>query len=154
MTYHARAREGFQVVPTHEGPKQLKAMNPYKSNLPVTICQDENVKVTMAEVKGKNLSVVTVGGEGAWIRYAGFAFDKVPASVEVFCRAKGEATVEIHKGAADGPVVAEIPLKDTKGAFAKAAAKTANIAKETCDLYFVFKGAAEGIEFAAYQFKK
>ena len=143
-----------QVVPTHEGPKQLKAMNPYKANLSVTICQDEKVKVTMAEVKGKNRSVVTIGGEGAWIRYAGFAFDKAPSSVEVFCRAKGGAAVEIHKGSVDGPVIAAIPLKDTKGAFAKATAKALNIGKETCDLYFVFKGAAEGIEFAAYQFRK
>lgn len=143
-----------KVVPTHEGPKQLKAMNPYKSNLSVTICQDENVKVTMADVKGKNRSVVAVGGDGAWIRYAGFAFDKAPASVEVLCRAKGEATVEIHKGTVDGPVVAAVPLKNTNGAFAKATAKTGNIVKETCDLYFVFKGAAEGIEFAAYQFRK
>ncbi len=71
------------VVPSHEGPAQLKPLNPFKTNLAVTICQDENVKVTMAEVKGKNRSVVTVGGEGAWIRYAGFAFDKVPASCRV-----------------------------------------------------------------------
>ena len=137
-----------KVVPTHEGPKQLKPLDPYKTNRAVTICQDEKVKVVMANGK----SVVAVQGPGAWLRYAGFKFESAPRSVAIRYRASGGASVEVRKGAVDGPVVATVPVKDTEGIFTQTTVAAAGIDAETCDLYFVFRGAAAGIAFFAYQF--
>ena len=137
-----------KVVPSHEGPKQLKPLDPYACNRAVTICQDEKVKVTMA---GRQ-SVVTSLGVGAWLRYAGFKFPSAPGSVTVRCRAYGDASLEVRKGAVDGPVVANIALKDTNQRFARVTADVTGLGAETCDLYFVFGGDAYGTEFADYQF--
>lgn len=143
-----------KVVPTQEGPKQLKPLDPFAANRSVTICQDEKVKVVMADVKGKSTSVVKATADGAWLRYAGFAFKSAPRSVKALVRAKGGAKIEVRKGAVDGPVVATLDIGDTKGAFAEVSAKVKGIDAETCDLYFVFTGAAEGVEFASYSFAR
>ena len=141
-----------KVVPTHEGPKQLKPLDPYSVNRAVTICQDEKVKVKMADVRNASESVVIASEGGAWIRYAGFAFDAAPKSVAALCRAKGSAVIEVHKGAVDGPVAASIQLSDTKGEFVRFSAAVSGIGTEKCDLYFVFGGSAAGVEFAQYRF--
>ena len=143
-----------KVVPTQEGPKQLKPLDPFAGNRSVTICQDEKVKVVMADVKGKSTSVVKATADGAWVRYAGFAFKSAPRSVKALVRAKGGARLEVRKGAVGGPVVATLDIGDTKGAFAEVSAKVKDIGAETCDLYFVFVGAAEGVEFASYSFAR
>ena len=143
-----------KVVPTHEGPKQLKPLDPFAGNRSVTICQDEKVKVVMADVKGKSTSVVKATADGAWLRYAVFAFKSGPRSVKALVRAKGGSKIEVRKGAVGGPVVATLDIGDTKGAFAEVSAKTKDIGAETCDLYFVFTGAAEGVEFASYSFAR
>ena len=150
LTYNADGTI-VPVVPTHEGPKQLKPLNPYAQNRAVTICQDENVTVTMAGTQ----SVVTALGDGAWLRYAGFKFVSAPGSVTVRCRAHDTAALEIRKGAKDGPVVAKLALGDTKGRFARVSAPVTGLGKdEVCDLWFVFTGKARGVEFADYQFAK
>ncbi len=143
-----------KVVPTQEGPKQLKPLDPFAANRSVTICQDEKVKVVMADVKGKSTSVVRASADGAWVRYAGFAFKSAPRSVKALVRAKGGARLEVRKGAVDGLVAATLDIGDTKGAFAEVSAKVKGIGAETCDLYFVFTGAAEGVEFASYSFAR
>lgn len=143
-----------KVVPTHEGPKQLKPLDPYSVNRAVTICQDEKVKVKMADVHIVHESVVIASEGGAWIRYAGFAFDAAPKSVAALCRAKGPAVVEVRKGAVDGPLAATIALSDTKGEFRKFSAAVSGIGAETCDLYFVFVKSAAGTEFASYRFAR
>lgn len=143
-----------KVVPTQEGPKQLKPLDPFAANRSVTICQDEKVKVVMADVKGKSTSVVKATADGAWLRYAGFAFKSAPRSVKALVRAKGGSKIEVRKGAVDGPVVATLDIGDTKGAFAEVSAKVKGIGAATCDLYFVFTGATEGVEFAAYSFAR
>ena len=143
-----------KVVPTQEGPKQLKPLDPFAENRSVTICQDEKVKVVMADVKGKSTSVVKATADGAWLRYAGFAFKSAPRSVKALVRAKGGSKIEVRKGAVGGPVVATLDIGDTKGAFAEVSAKVKGIDAETCDLYFVFTGAAEGVEFASYSFAR
>ena len=143
-----------KVVPTHEGPKQLKPLDPFAANRSVTICQDEKVKVVMADVKGKSTSVVKATADGAWLRYVGFAFKSAPRSVKALVRAKGGAKIEVRKGAVGGPVVATLDIGDTKGAFADVSAMAKGIGAETCDLYFVFTGAAEGVEFASYSFAR
>ena len=143
-----------KVVPTHEGPKQLKPLDPYSVNRAVTICQDEKVKVKMASVRNASESVIMASEGGAWIRYAGFAFDAAPKSVATLCRAKGPAVVEVRKGAVDGPLAATIALSDTKGEFRKFSAAVSGIGAETCDLYFVFVKSAAGTEFASYRFAR
>ncbi len=142
------------VVPTHAGPAQLKPLDPYRANRAVTICQDEKVKVTMADVKAQRTSVVTADGAGAWVRYAGAAFTSAPKSVAVLCRAAGPARIDVRKGAVDGPVVASIPLSDTQGAFRTFTAPVAGIASETCDLYFVFGAPSASVAFARYRFAR
>jgi arabinoxylan arabinofuranohydrolase len=120
----------------------------------VTICQDEKVKVKMADVSKNNTSVVVASDDGAWVRYAGFAFGAAPKSVSALCRSKGSAVIEVRKGSVDGPIAATIALSDTNGEFRDFSAAVSGIGAETCDLYFVFVKSAAGTEFASYRFAR
>gem|GEM_PF-668122 len=140
------------VVPTHEGPKQLKPLDPFRRNLAATICEDSGVEVTMAGNETSKQSVVTVLGDGSWLRYAGFHADAVPERVTVRCRAYDSATLEIRKFAVDGELIASVAISDTDRSFRRFTAPVRAFGAVDCDLYFVFKGAARGVEFADYMF--
>ena len=129
-----------EVIPTKDGLKQIKHVNPFALNEAETMARSFGGINTEAHEGGRHVSEIR---SNCWIQVKGVDFGQGRAK-SVTARVASASTggyIELHLDAPDGPQVGRIAVRNS-GGFFNWQDKTSPIrnANGIHDLYFVFRG--------------
>ena len=129
-----------QVVPTVDGLKQLKYVDPYTKNLAVTMHKESGIETEECSEGGRNVAFIE---NGDWIQVKGVDFGNVgPTSFEArVASATNGGNIEIRLDSPTGTLIGTCKVEGT-GDWQKWVTKTCSVSKVTGvhDLFFRFTG--------------
>lgn len=148
-----------EVIPTHEGPKQLKSVNPFEKNEAETMAAQSYLlpgieTAVCNDVDGGRM--VTNIESGDWIKIAGVNFEDGAAVFEARVAAQNYSAIEIRLNGENGKRIGSCAIKPT-GSLGAWQTFTCDVeqVKGEHDLYFKFTGqGANMFNFNWWQFKK
>ncbi len=147
-----------EVVPTQEGPKQIKHVNPFIKNeaetmaaqsyllpgIETAVCEDEHGGRMVTDIES-----------GDWIKVAGVDFENGAKTFEARISAQNNGSIEIRLGDENGKLIGSCDIESTGGLkIWKTIGCSVKEVKGVHDVYFKFTGqGANMFNFNWYQFK-
>ena len=148
-----------EVIPTLEGPKQIKCVNPFQKNEAETMAAQSylmpGIETDICDDLGGGRMVTHIES-GDWIKIAGVDFDSGVKTFEARISAQNYGAIEIRLGNENGQLIGKCDI-ETTGGLKIWQTKLCNV-KETNgvhDVYFKFIGqGANMFNFNWWQFHK
>ncbi len=148
-----------EVIPTHEGPAQIKSVNPFVKNQAETMSAQSyllpGVETDVCDdVDGGRM--VTDIESGDWIKISCVDFNKAPKTFEARISAQNFASIEVRVGSEKGRLLGTCEVVSTGGlSHWKTVSCSVNEVEGTHDLYLRFSGqGAKMLNLNWWQFKK
>jgi arabinoxylan arabinofuranohydrolase len=148
-----------EVIPTQEGPKQIKFVNPFQQNEAETMAAQSYLLPGIETDVCNDIDsgrMVTAIESGDWIKVAGVDFNKCPKTFEARISAQNYGTIEVRIGSETGKLIGTCKIAPT-GSLNNWKTFSCEIKEVmgTHDLYFRFTGqGANMFNFNWWKFKK
>ena len=148
-----------EVIPTPEGPKQIKSVNPFQQNEAETMALQSYMLPGIETAHCNDVCqgrMVTAIESGDWIKVAGVDFENGANTFEARISAQNNGAIEIRTGSEKGKLVGTCKIVSTGGlnTWVTVATELKEL-KGKHDLFFRFSGqGANMFNFNWWKFKK